>query len=57
MEKESKCSSCKTRIANIEGTAKFQCPKCGKMEIIRCKHCRAISAKYTCASCGFTGPN
>ncbi len=57
MEKEIKCSSCKVRIANSEGTARFMCPKCGKEEIIRCKHCRSTSAKYKCHSCGFEGPN
>ncbi|MAG08751.1 RNA-binding protein [Candidatus Woesearchaeota archaeon] len=51
------CSSCKKRITNQPGTAIFNCPDCGKFEIIRCKHCREIAAKYTCASCGFTGPN
>jgi len=51
------CSSCKKRIANIPGSVLFPCPKCNKSQIIRCRHCRKIAAKYTCASCGFEGPN
>lgn len=51
------CSSCKKRITNVTGTAKFKCPSCGKMDIIRCDHCRKIAAKYSCAACNFTGPN
>lgn len=51
------CSSCKKNVTNDSGTAKFLCPKCGKSQIIRCKHCREIAAKYTCPNCGFTGPN
>ncbi|MBW2965195.1 DUF1610 domain-containing protein [Candidatus Woesearchaeota archaeon] len=51
------CVSCKKRIANIQGTAKFKCPKCGKADIIRCGHCREICTKYKCPQCGFEGPN
>ncbi|MBI5390366.1 DUF1610 domain-containing protein [Candidatus Woesearchaeota archaeon] len=51
------CSSCKKRITNESGVAKFNCPNCGKQPIIRCKHCREIAAKYTCVDCSFTGPN
>ncbi len=51
------CSSCKKKVANLEGVAKFSCPQCGKTQIIRCGHCRSIVAKYTCAECGFMGPN
>jgi len=32
------------------------CPKCGKQEIVRCTHCKSISAKYKCHECGFEGP-
>ena len=31
-------------------------PKCGKVEIVRCNHCRKIFL-YKCSECGFTGPN
>jgi predicted RNA-binding Zn-ribbon protein involved in translation (DUF1610 family) len=51
------CSSCQKKITNLEGTAKFPCPNCGKTEITRCGHCRKIVAKYKCAECGFEGPN
>jgi Zn-ribbon RNA-binding protein len=51
------CSSCKKRIANLKGTTRFMCPKCGKTEIVRCGHCREIVAKFKCPECGFLGPN
>ena len=54
---EKVCSSCKTRIANDQGSVTFKCPACGKTEIIRCENCRKIAAKYKCNDCGFTGPN
>ncbi|MFC1697487.1 zinc finger domain-containing protein [Nanoarchaeota archaeon] len=57
MEKEIICLSCKVKLANLTGSVKFKCPKCGEFEIIRCKHCRDIVAKYKCAACGFEGPN
>lgn len=51
------CSSCKTKISSIGGGASFRCPNCNEAEIIRCKHCRQIAARYTCGKCGFSGPN
>ncbi|AJF61329.1 TPA: RNA-binding protein [Candidatus Woesearchaeota archaeon] len=51
------CLTCKTKITNLKGTARFKCPSCGKYEIIRCPSCRTIVAKYTCPECGFIGPN
>ena len=57
MEKEDICISCKKKITNDTGSVRFICPKCEKYEIIRCKHCREIVAKYKCSNCGFTGPN
>jgi len=51
------CSSCKKRITNVAGTAKFPCPKCAKFTIIRCMHCRQIAAKFKCPACNFEGPN
>ncbi|MBW2989181.1 DUF1610 domain-containing protein [Candidatus Woesearchaeota archaeon] len=56
-EEQLKCGSCKALITNIGGSVKFQCPKCGKYTIIRCRHCRQIASKYSCPECGFTGPN
>ena len=57
MAEELVCSSCKKKTTNIAGTVRSLCPKCGKSEIVRCKDCRIIAAKYTCPSCKFTGPN
>jgi predicted RNA-binding Zn-ribbon protein involved in translation (DUF1610 family) len=51
------CISCKKRITNDNGSVIFNCPNCGKTEIVRCSKCRKIAAKYTCPECGFTGPN
>lgn len=58
MDKRPKvCSSCKSSLTNLSGSTSFKCPKCGKIEIIRCSHCRKIGAKYTCSNCNFSGPN
>jgi len=51
------CNSCKKDLLNDKGSVVFLCPQCEKAEIVRCNHCRKIAAKYTCPSCGFTGPN
>lgn len=51
------CSSCKKRVVNLVGSVKFSCPNCGKADIVRCKHCRQIVAKFKCPECGFEGPN
>jgi len=51
------CGSCRLDIANSEGAVTFKCPSCGKSEIVRCRHCREIAAKYKCSECGFVGPN
>ncbi|MEM4282428.1 MAG: zinc finger domain-containing protein [Candidatus Woesearchaeota archaeon] len=50
------CVSCKSPIVNQTGSVRFLCPACGKYEIIRCRHCRVLGAKYGCV-CGFEGPN
>ncbi|MBI2136825.1 RNA-binding protein [Candidatus Woesearchaeota archaeon] len=57
MSEKQVCISCKQRITNISGTAKFSCPKCSGYELVRCQHCRKIAAKFTCPACSFTGPN
>ncbi|RLI85407.1 MAG: RNA-binding protein [Candidatus Altiarchaeales archaeon] len=49
-----KCSSCGTEIT--EGYVEFKCPACGKTEIVRCRSCRILGAKYICEACGFVGP-
>jgi predicted RNA-binding Zn-ribbon protein involved in translation (DUF1610 family) len=51
------CISCKKKITNKPGSTRFLCPSCGKHEIIRCAACRKRGIKFTCASCGFVGPN
>ncbi|MBI3033582.1 RNA-binding protein [Candidatus Woesearchaeota archaeon] len=51
------CLSCKKRIANIRGSARFMCPSCSKYEIIRCTSCRAMATRYKCPECQFSGPN
>ena len=56
VDKKYYCTSCKKDITNDTGNVRFKCPACEKEEIIRCKHCREISAKYVC-KCGFSGPN
>lgn len=57
MEKKYLCSSCKQDITNDPGSVRFPCPACAKTEIIRCKSCRQLAAKYKCHECGFEGPN
>ena len=51
------CTSCKSRIVNVEGATSFKCPKCAEEVIFRCAHCRQIASKYICSKCKFTGPN
>ncbi|TAL57410.1 MAG: RNA-binding protein [Nanoarchaeota archaeon] len=55
--KELVCNSCKEKISNNKGTAKFKCPGCMDVEIIRCAHCRETATRYVCPGCGFSGPN
>lgn len=50
------CISCNKNVLNTV-SVRFECPQCGKSEMIRCNHCRKIGAKYKCSSCGFIGPN
>ena len=57
MKKKSVCLSCKEDIANTQGSTSFLCPSCGKVEIVRCRHCRELATKYKCPECGFYGPN
>jgi len=56
-EQKAVCTSCKKRITNTIGSTRFMCPKCAKVEIVRCFHCREIAAKYKCPACGFEGPD
>ena len=52
-----RCISCNTSVVNDAGSARFQCPNCGKYTIVRCSKCRKIVTKYKCPGCGFEGPN
>ncbi|HIG95621.1 TPA: RNA-binding protein [Candidatus Woesearchaeota archaeon] len=57
MKANNVCNSCNREINTLPNNTRFYCPVCNKFEIVRCGHCRQIVAKYTCASCGFIGPN
>ena len=49
-----KCSSCGTEV--VTGYSEFDCPKCGKIKIIRCESCRGLGIKAECIKCGFDLP-
>ena len=34
----------------------FKCPKCGKVELVRCYNCRETFIKYRCKECEYEGP-
>ena len=51
------CISCNKKVANQKGTTRFNCPECGKQEIVRCGQGRKLATKYKCPDCGFVGPN
>ncbi len=55
--KGERCISCNTSVVNERGAVKFNCPNCGKYQIIRCENCRRIVTKYECPLCHFIGPN
>ena len=58
MEKSSyKCTSTGASVTNDHGSAVFNCPGCGKQQIVRSYNARQTSVKYTCPGCGFIGPN
>ena len=40
-KKEIHCSTCNVKITNLQGSARFTCPSCGKVEIVRCRRCRS----------------
>ncbi len=54
MKKE--CISCGRDISTIEFSVIFECPNCGKAEIVRCGRCRKLGSQYKCPECGFEGP-
>ena len=49
------CSSCGIRLVDT-GVVSFMCPGCGEKRIGRCAQCRDQGIRYTCSSCGFSGP-
>ena len=51
-----KCNSCGTDVLAKSNFVQFLCPNCGDELIIRCSTCKALSTKYVCKSCKFTGP-
>ena len=50
------CISCKKDISTIENSVVFECPGCGKSEIVRCGNCRKLVVSYNCPDCEFEGP-
>ncbi len=54
MKKE--CISCKVDISAVNNSVIFDCPSCGKVEIVRCGKCRGLSTDYRCPNCDFVGP-
>ena len=52
-----KCLSCLSHINPIDrGVARFDCPECDKIKIVRCTICRTRGNSYICPNCGFKGP-
>jgi len=56
MLKKIECTSCKRNVIGEKNYVKFECPNCGKKEIVRCERCKKLSVPYTCSECGFEGP-
>lgn len=50
------CISCKIDISTVDNSVIFNCPACGKAEIVRCGKCRGLAVDYKCPKCGFVGP-
>lgn len=55
MNVKKRCVSCKEEISSHPHSVQFKCPNCDET-IIRCGKCRKLMLKWTCPSCGFTGP-
>lgn len=47
--------NCTTCGKQTKSYSEFPCVECGS-NIVRCNHCRMISNKYRCTSCGREGP-
>ncbi|PIN99867.1 RNA-binding protein [archaeon CG10_big_fil_rev_8_21_14_0_10_43_11] len=50
------CDNCSRDLLVSGDSVQFKCPKCLAHVIKRCGKCRSNAVKYTCASCGFSGP-
>ena len=50
-----KCTSCGINVIAKKNFVHFNCPGCGKKQIVRCYTCKTGSNSYTC-ECGFVGP-
>lgn len=50
------CTSCGVEITAKDRFVKFMCPKCGKVEIVRCGKCKSLVNPYKCPNCKFEGP-
>lgn len=51
-----RCSSCGKRVEAESYWVRFQCPECGKGDVVRCERCRKLSVVYKCPKCEFEGP-
>ncbi|MBU5575167.1 MAG: zinc finger domain-containing protein [Candidatus Aenigmatarchaeota archaeon] len=51
-----KCSTCGKKVISEENFVQFNCPSCGKENIVRCHACKVLSRHYICKNCGFEGP-
>ena len=50
------CSTCRSHVMSKDNFVQFDCPDCGKTQIVRCKTCKDLSNKYKCTECEFIGP-
>lgn len=51
-----RCTSCGVKLDTQQNWVEFECPSCGKENIMRCERCRKIVNPYECGSCNFRGP-
>lgn len=50
------CSTCGNHVMSKNNFVQFECPDCGKSNIVRCKTCKDLGNKYQCKECEFVGP-
>ena len=51
-----KCTSCGNNVVSETTYAKFKCPSCLEVVILRCENCKSHGNTYICERCGFEGP-